>query len=311
LKGASITTSNRNVDHAQDEADGEHGGDGDAKQLPGRSAVGAQYREVLTQAMRRPATKCQVQSIRDIDCCGSLNRRPAYNRAPRQRDAIREWAMQKLGWWPAMLAALVFSWPWADGAPAMPAAYQPAHGDVVYVIAGGWHTEVALPVAEIGGPLAQLAAVFVGTSYLIFGWGARDFYTAQNPGFGDLLRAAVPGPAVMLVIPSGAAPTVYLNPANVWAISLAQGAAGLSQFLWNSLAKNQTGVPIRVGDGPYPQSVFYAATGTYDASDTCNTWTAEALRAAGLPVSAAGVIFPGQVLDQLQLLTLAPAHTYR
>lgn len=220
--------------------------------------------------------------------------------------------MQRLGGWAAMLAALVFSWSSADGAPAMPATSRPAHGDVVYVIDGGWHTEVALPVAEIGGPLAHLAATFLGAPYLIFGWGARDFYTAQNPGFGDLLRATVPGPAVMLVIPSGAAPAAYLDPANVWAISLSRrGATGLSQFLWDSLAKNQTGVPIRAGDGPYPHSVFYAATGTYDASDTCNTWTAEALHAAGLPVRAAGVIFAGQVLDQLPPLVLPPAHTSR
>ena len=30
-----------------------------------------------------------------------------------------------------------------------------------------------------------------------------------------------------------------------------------------------------------------------------NTWTAEALRVAGLPVSTSGVVFADQVLDQL------------
>src|SRR5271165_1584522 len=39
---------------------------------------------------------------------------------------------------------------------------------------------------------------------------------------------------------------------------------------------------------------------------TCNTWTAEALRAVGLPVNAAGVVFAGQVLDQLPPLAEAP-----
>jgi hypothetical protein len=66
-----------------------------------------------------------------------------------------------------------------------------------------------------------------------------------------------------------------------------------------SLAKDAAGMPRRLGPGPDPQSVFYAATGTYDLSHTCNTWTAEALRAAGAPVSAAGVVFAGQLLDQL------------
>jgi hypothetical protein len=42
--------------------------------------------------------------------------------------------------------------------------------------------------------------------------------------------------------------------------------------------------------------VFYAARGTYDAFDTCNTWTAGMLHDGGLPVSSAGVVFPGQVM---------------
>jgi uncharacterized protein (TIGR02117 family) len=214
--------------------------------------------------------------------------------------------MHRLGRWPAILAALVFSWSPADGAAAMPAAPVPARGDIVYVIAESWHTELALPVAEISGALAPLMAAFPGAPYLIFGWGARDYYMARNPGLGDLLRAAVPGPAVMLVIPLGVRPTAYLGPGNAWAIPLSrEGAADLPQFLWDSVAKNRVGIPLRVGDGPYPRSVFYAAKGTYDASNTCNTWTAEALHAAGLPVTAAGVVFAGQLVDQLPPLTVA------
>jgi uncharacterized protein (TIGR02117 family) len=181
-----------------------------------------------------------------------------------------------------------------------------ARNDIVYVIDGGWHTEIALPRDQIGDGLTALAAAFPAAQYLIFGWGARDFYMARNPGLGDLLRAAVPGPAVMLVVPAGIPPTAYLRRANVWAISVSRaGAAGLSQFLWDSVAKNQAGEPIRAGTGPAPQSEFYAATGTYDAADTCNTWTAEALHAAGMPVSAAGVVWAGQVIDQVKALPTA------
>ena len=65
------------------------------------------------------------------------------------------------------------------------------------------------------------------------------------------------------------------------------------------LAKNPDGRPRRIAAGPYSQSTFYAASGRYDITHTCNTWTAEALRVAGLPVSAAGVIFADQVTGQL------------
>jgi len=85
-----------------------------------------------------------------------------------------------------------------------------------------------------------------------------------------------------------------------------EGIERLWEFLWNYLLPGKEGPPRRIGSGPYPQSVFYASTGTYNLSHTCNTWTAEALRVAGLPVSAAGVVFAAQILDQLPPL-LAPA----
>ena len=157
-----------------------------------------------------------------------------------------------------------------------------------------------------------MAAGFAGAQYVVFGWGARGFYMAQNPGFGDLLRAAVPGPAVVLVIPLSVSPGAYFGAANVWPIPVSRdGVTQLSRFLWESVEKDRSGEPIRAGAGPYPQSIFYAATGTYDASDTCNTWTAEALHVADLPVTAAGVVFSGRLIDQLPPLTRAATNGFR
>jgi uncharacterized protein (TIGR02117 family) len=211
--------------------------------------------------------------------------------------------------WSRIFAVLICCWLLADCAAAA-ATLVPSRGEIIYVIGNGWHTEVAMPKTAISGPLARLAAEYPTAPYLIFGWGARDFYMARNPGLGDLLRAAVPGPAVMLVIPLGVPPTAYLGPGDVWTLSVSHtGAARLSQFLWDSLAKGGNGALLRASVGPYPQSVFYAASGTYDASDTCNTWTAEALHAAGLPVTAAGVVFEGQLTDQLPPLTVVAERT--
>jgi uncharacterized protein (TIGR02117 family) len=180
--------------------------------------------------------------------------------------------------------------------------------EVVYVISGGWHTELGLPLAEVSGPLAALNPNFSSAQYLVFGWGAHDYYMVRNPGIGELLRAAVPGPAVMLVIPLQIAPEAFFGASNAFVIPVSpDGVQRLSQFLWGYLAMDKEGSPRRLSTGPYPQSLFYASTGTYDLGHTCNTWTAEALRVASLPVSAAGVVFAGQVLDQLPpLLEAAP-----
>jgi uncharacterized protein (TIGR02117 family) len=181
--------------------------------------------------------------------------------------------------------------------------------EAIYVISGGWHTELALPLEAITGSLAALKPEFPTARYLVFGWGAHDYYMAQNPGIGDLLRAVASGPAVMLVIPLQISPEMFFGASNVFGLPAPpEGIQRLSQFLWNYLDKEKTGAPKRIGVGPYPQSVFYASTGTYNLGHTCNTWTADALRIAGLPVSATGVVFAGQVLEQLSAILKATQH---
>jgi Protein of unknown function (DUF2459) len=104
----------------------------------------------------------------------------------------------------------------------------------------------------------------------------------------------------MLVIPLQIVPEAFFGASNAFAVPASQeGIERLSQILWDYLAVDKEGPIRRVGTGPYPQSVFYASAGTYNLSHTCNTWTAEALRAAGLPVTTSGVVFASQLLDQL------------
>jgi len=199
--------------------------------------------------------------------------------------------------------------------PVKPYAESAPPTEMIYVVSGGWHTELGLPLDALSGPLAALKPNFRGARYLVFGWGAHDYYMAQNPGIGDLLRATTPGPAVVLVIPLQISPEMFFGASNVFVLPAPpEGIQRLSQFLWDYLDKDETGAPSRIGVGPYPQSVFYISTGTYNLSHTCNTWTAEALRVAGLPVSATGVVFAGQVLDQLPpILEMPrePSHSMR
>ena len=172
--------------------------------------------------------------------------------------------------------------------------------EMIFVISGGWHTELGLPLEALNNPLAASKLHFRRARYLVFGWGARGYYMSPDPGIGDLLRATTPGPAVVLVIPLQISPEMFFGASNVFVLPApSEGIQRLSQFLWDYLDKDESGAPHGIGTGPYPHSVFYASTGTYNLGHTCNTWTAEALRVAGLPVSPTGVVFARQVLDQL------------
>ena len=171
-----------------------------------------------------------------------------------------------------------------------------------YLIASGWHTEIGLPVPATSGRLRALTRVFPGSRYLLFGWGERDYYMARTPTAADALRALIPGPAVLLVTP------LYGPPQDVFHVQvfrLGLSAAGfdrLGNYIWAALNNSAVGVR-RLAAGPAPGSMFYAATGTYSAFYTCNTWTAEGLRVSGLSVRVAGVVFASQVIDQVQSLS--------
>jgi uncharacterized protein (TIGR02117 family) len=173
-----------------------------------------------------------------------------------------------------------------------------------YLVASGWHTEIALAVRAVGPPLRRLVRDFPGAVYLLFGWGDRDYYMADDPSSGDALRALFPGPAVLLVTPLDRPPQDILLDAQVFGLELP--AAGLEQlvdYMWASLDRSIDGQPRKVANGRRLGSIFYAATGTYSINFTCNTWSAEGLRVGGLPVTPTKTILASQVVDQIQALS--------
>jgi len=187
--------------------------------------------------------------------------------------------------------------------PAAPYAGQAPTLETLYVVASGWHTEIGLPAHAMTGPLTALQSAAPEAQYFVFGWGQRNYYMAQHPGLGDLVEAAMPSSAVMLVIPLNLPPSEFFVGSSVFPVRASrQGLDRLSRFLWDYLEKDPQLVPRQVGDGPYSGSTFYASTGTYSIGNTCNTWTAEALRTSGLPVNASGVVFAQQVVAQVQAL---------
>jgi uncharacterized protein (TIGR02117 family) len=191
------------------------------------------------------------------------------------------------------------------GSTLSPAYQEAPGGDVtIYLIAAGWHTEIALPIHATHEPLQAIAPDFPGARYLSFGWGERNYYMARVPTVGDAMSALFPGPAVLLVTPLYTPPRDSRPGAQVLELGLSTaGLHRLSSHLWAAFDKSVTDTPHRLAAGPAPGSIFYAATGTYSSSYTCNTWAAEGLRVAGLPVTPAGVVFAGQLTDQLRSLS--------
>ncbi len=184
--------------------------------------------------------------------------------------------------------------------PMQPCPQSFAAGTTIYAVAAGWHTGIALPATAIQSPLSELLPYFPDASYLLFGWGARSYYTSKHPDSFDALRALLPGPAVLLITPLPIPIQANAVARRIFPITLSTaGFARISDLIWTGLRKSTMQKLQPLEPGPWPGSLFFADTGTYSAAYTCNTWTAEALHTAGVPVTASKVIFADQVVSQL------------
>ena len=171
--------------------------------------------------------------------------------------------------------------------------------DVVYVVSHGWHTDLGLPAATLRGDLARFRTTFPGLRTLMIGYGRRSFMMAPVETSGDLLTGPLPGSGALQVAAISATPEVAYRDGTVATLRLSPGGAErLSAFVWHSIGLDHAGAPQRLGAG-FPGSVFYASPLGYSGLHTCNTWTAQALHAAGTGVPAGGVVLAGQLMDRI------------
>lgn len=169
----------------------------------------------------------------------------------------------------------------------------------LFVVDRGWHTDIGLRADDITGALAALKNRFPGAHYLSLGFGERAYITARDVTVGTTLRALLPSQSALLVTGLRTSLQTAFGAGKVVTLHVtAGGLARLEYRLWQEFERTPADTPVSLGPGPYAGSEFFAALGTYDAFHTCNTWTATMLATAGLPVSASGVIFAHQILNQ-------------
>ena len=160
------------------------------------------------------------------------------------------------------------------------------HTVPAFVVSHGWHTGVVVPATSLDRRIPALASRFSsGTpAFYEIGWGDKGFYAAADITVGLALRAMFRSDgAVMHVVAVPASPSDSFPNSEVVPICLsASGLDGLERFVDASLARDAQGRPVPQAAGIYGDSQFYDAVGRYSLLRTCNTWTANALRSAGL-----------------------------
>ena len=179
--------------------------------------------------------------------------------------------------------------------------------ETIYLVERGWHTDIGIAATQVGDTLGELRKTFPNVGTLVIGFGQRAYLLHREHDLADMLAALAPGPGALLVTALRDTPQTAFPTEDVVVLRVsARGLARLTDFVAGSFERPSDGALHAIADGPYPGSLFYASTHTYSAGYTCNTWTAEALQTAGLPVHAAGVVFADEVADQARRVAAAP-----
>jgi Protein of unknown function (DUF2459) len=170
----------------------------------------------------------------------------------------------------------------------------------VYVARRGWHIDIGFRVSDLEPPLAAVAQDFPDARYLFFGFGDRRYLVSRNKNFPSMLAALWPGAGMVLATSLLVTPEEAFGASYVMHLRVSPARAQDAQdFVWNALVKTDAAVRY-YAKGPYAGSLYYSAIPTYSAVHTCNTWVAEALQAAAVPIRSVAVVFAAQLWSQLQ-----------
>jgi uncharacterized protein (TIGR02117 family) len=172
------------------------------------------------------------------------------------------------------------------GVPPAPMNQGPAE-HLIHVISNGWHTGLVLARDDVPPGRIPEAADVPDARYLEFGWGDREYYPSPRPTIGMALGAALtPSPAVIHLAGRDAPPQPSAPGIEVLAVPVrAAGLDRLTAHLDAAFDRPAGGRAASIAPGLYPDSHFYPAHGKFHLFNTCNTWIAHKLAAAGVPLS--------------------------
>jgi hypothetical protein len=183
-----------------------------------------------------------------------------------------------------------------------------AQEPTVFVARRGWHIDIGLAVEDLSPPLTSLASHLPDARYAFFGFADKHYLLAPKRDAPVLLSALWPGAGIILATGVANSPQQAFGERHVVSLRIdAAHLAALQAFIWQSLRTHDGTVDV-YQQGPYEGSAYFLAASKYSALHTCNTWGAEALKAAGFHVHSRGVLFAGQLWVQVRRLERGQDH---
>jgi uncharacterized protein (TIGR02117 family) len=162
----------------------------------------------------------------------------------------------------------------------------------IFIVYDSWHAGIVLRKADIALHALPELVDFPDAEFIEFSWGDKDYFPDPNAGVFSAIKAAFwsSGSVLHVVGFSGAVRSFYRS-GEVVELRLTTNAHDrLLEYISHTFSRPAPRDRAQPSAGLVGYSRFFPATRKFSLLKTCNTWVAEALKSAGLPVS------PGQVM---------------
>jgi uncharacterized protein (TIGR02117 family) len=166
--------------------------------------------------------------------------------------------------------------------------YATGKQDSLFLIKNHWHTGLVLRMDDVHKFIPELNE-FSEYNYVDIGWGDEDFY--QHPGFdaGLAVKALFyPTPSALRIEGFNLTIEQYINLSDM-AILIEVDESQIkqiSQHISAAFYRNKKDDPVKLLSTAYGGKIkFFKANGEYHLFNTCNTWVAEGLSAAGIEMN--------------------------
>ncbi|RYZ79182.1 MAG: DUF2459 domain-containing protein, partial [Moraxellaceae bacterium] len=157
----------------------------------------------------------------------------------------------------------------------------------IYFIYRSWHTSILFDAKTLAPQSPLLKRKLDAEKFARIGWGDGDYFTGKSKTWGTAAKALVVSKysAIQLLTynydPFDEIPADTIVPLMI----TDEGFRNLSRYVNNSFTLDAQGNLLALMANGEATGEFFQANGHYGAFSNCNTWSGQALRAAGLPVS--------------------------
>jgi uncharacterized protein (TIGR02117 family) len=201
----------------------------------------------------------------------------------------------------SVLICLLLTVNCASALPHWACATQESTCKLVFVAHDTWHAGIVLRKADIALDSLPELVDFPDAEFIEFSWGDKDYFPDPNAGMFTAIKAAFwsSGSVLHVVGFSGEVKSFYRSGDLVELRLAANAHARLLEYISDTFSRPQPKGRAPASPGLVTHSRFYPATGKFSLLKTCNTWVAEALESAGLPVSPGHVMTAGSLATEL------------